>query len=339
MQLEEIKDKTQYDKFILENEGSFLQSYEWGEFQDFFGRPVKRYLIKDKDDVILAASVFLYDMPFSKNYLYIPYGPIIKKELHIEKADEAYKLLFKELKKEAENNNSIFLKIEQDQSPVNLKSLGLKKSDKDIQARETLIFDTHRDEEEMLKGMKQKTRYNIRLAEKKGVNIFEVTEKKVAFDMFYKLLSETSQRNGFNLHPKKYYENMVDMFFSSDSKLKQKIFFAEYQGQIIACALVGYFGKRATFLHGASSDEFKNVMAPHLLHWQIIKKAHEDEIKEYDFWGIVTERTDPKKKKQWEGFSRFKMGFGGKVVEYEGAYDMVYKPFMYGLYKIVRKIR
>ena len=342
-----------------------MQSFEWGEFQEVFNRKVLRFFVKDGDGVLLSVSVFKYSLPKKKSYLYIPYGPVVKNETHLDKAQEAFSVLLSELKKTAKKSKSIFLKVEQENSPINLTNLKFKKSKKDIQARETLILNIGREEDEILKEMKQKTRYNIRLAKKRGVNIFEVPQKDAAFSMFYGLLEKTSERNTFRLHPKKYYENMVDMFFSVSDKsnknindggatsvideredaarknfnFTEKLYFAEYEGKILATAMVGFFGKRATFLHGASSDENKNVMAPHLLHWEIIKKAKEAGVEEYDFWGIVTKNTDLKKKKAWQGFSRFKEGFGGEIVEYQGAYDFAFSKFWYFLYNIARKIK
>ncbi len=331
--------KEEYNKFILENNGGFLQSFEWGEFQEVFNRKVLRFFVKDGGYILLCASVFRYSLPKKKSYLYIHYGPVVKKEVSIEKLQEAFFVLLSELKKIAKKNKSIFLKVEQENSPINLENLKFRKSKKDIQARETLILNIEREEDEILKEMKQKTRYNIKLAKKRGVNIFEVPQKDAAFSMFYGLLEKTSERNTFRLHPKKYYENMIDMFFNADTNFKERLFFAEYEGKILATAMIGFFGNRATFLHGASSDENKNVMAPYLLHWEIIKKAKEAGVKEYDFWGIVTKKTDPKKRKAWQGFSRFKEGFSGDVVEYQGAYDFVFSKFWYFLYNLARKIK
>jgi len=333
------KNKEEYNKFVLENDGGFLQSFEWGEFQEVFGRRVLRFFVKDGDEVLMSATVFKYPLPMEKSYLYIPYGPVVKKEVHLDKLQDAFSAMLLELKKIAKRNKSVFLKVEQENSPINLKNLKFKKSQKDIQARETLILNIEKEEEEILREMKQKTRYNIRLASKKGVNVFEVPEKSAAFSMFYSLLEKTSERNTFSLHPKKYYENMIDMFFNSEKGFTEKLYFAEYKGKILATALIGYFNGRATFLHGASSDEDKNIMAPYLLHWEIMKKAKEAGMKEYDFWGIVTSKTDPKKRKAWQGFSRFKEGFGGEVVEYRGAYDLAFSKLWYFLYQIVRKIR
>ncbi len=341
MKIEKIKDKEKFNKFVLENEGSFLQSFDWGEFSEATNKKVERFFVLDEGEVLLSASVLLERLPAKKSYLYIPYGPVAKKGVKIERLNDAFYFLIEYLKKKAKNKKAIFLKVEKENFPVNLKTFGFKKSDKDIQARETLILNISKKEEEILKQMKQKTRYNIRLAERKGVKVFSISNKEVAFDIFYNLLLKTAKRNGFNLHPKSHYENMMDMFLGVENlndSYFQKVFFAEYKGKVIACALIGFFGKRATFLHGASSDEYKNVMAPYLLHWEIIKKAKELDFSEYDFWGITTKNTDKNQIKKWSGFSRFKMGFGGDVVEYEGAYDLAFSKTWYLLYKTSRKI-
>ncbi len=370
-----IKDKKKFNKFVLENEGSFLQSFDWGEFYEATSGKVERFFVSDDGEVLLCASVLKNSLPAKKSYLYIPYGPVVKKGVHINRLNEAFLLLINKLKNKKKSENAIFLKIEQENAPFNLESFGFKKSEKDIQAVSTLILDISKSEEEILGQMKQKTRYNIRLAKKKGVKVFFVSEKEAAFDIFYNLLSETAKRNGFNLHPKNYYENMMDMFLKNEAAIPknslfsvrshsdevgavlplahkkenflgwlyddyfQKVFFAEYQGKILACALVGFWGKKATYLHGASSSELRNVMAPYLLHWEIIKKAKELGFSEYDFWGIATKNIDLKKKKQWSGFSRFKEGFGGRVVERQGAYDLPFSKTWYFAYKIARKIK
>ncbi len=336
-----VKDKKEFNKFLKENKGSFLQSFEWGEFQEDFSNYVLRFFVKDKDEIKLACTLFSKQLYHKKSFLYIPYGPVVKKGEHIDILEKAYKRLFDYLQKEVKDKNDIFLKIEQENSPVNLVDFGFKKSKKDIQARETMIMNLSLSENELLKRMKQKTRYNIRLAERKGVRIFQLEEKESAFDIFYKLLHETSQRNKFGIHPKEYYEKLVENYFGKQKgkDFFVKIFFAEYEGEVITSALIGYFNKRATFLYGGSSDKYKNVMTPYLLHWEIIKDAKQDGFLEYDFWGIVTEKTDKRKVEKWKGFSNFKKGFCGEIVELPGAYDFVYSKFWYALYSFDRLFR
>lgn len=335
--------KEEWNRFVLENGGSFLQSWEWGEFQESLGFEVLRLAMEQDGKILLSAQVFQMPLPFQKNYLYIPYGPVFLNAFNINEIKQAMKILLAELKKISEKNNSIFLKIEEDKTKfdVSLSEFEFIKSDKDVQARETLILDISKPEEDLLKNMKQKTRYNIKVAQKNGVEFGEFSDKKEAFEAFYDLISQTAERQKYRLHPKRHYEKMMELFFEGnvpEGRLFQKIFFVKYKDKILAIALIIFFGKRATYLHGGSSDEFKNLMAPHLLHWEIIKKAKELGFSEYDFWGIVTEKTSKKMSQKWSGFSRFKIGFSGDVVEYAGAYDFIYSKLWYNLYKIARKI-
>lgn len=335
--------KEDWNRFVLENGGSFLQAWEWGEFQESLGFKASRLAVEQDGKIALLAQVFQIPLPFQKSYLYIPYGPIFFNAGDLEMVKLSLKTLLSELRKISEKSNSIFLKIEADKTKfdISLSAFGFVKSDKDVQARETLILDISKPEEELLKNMKQKTRYNIKVAQKNGVEFGEFADQKEAFEAFYNLISKTAQRQKYRLHPKKHYEKMIELFVggkNSDGENFQKIFFVKYKDNFLAIALINFFGKRATYLHGGSSEEFKNLMAPHLLHWEIIKKAKDLGFSEYDFWGIVTEKTSKKMSQKWSGFSRFKIGFSGDVVEYKGAYDFVYSKLWYNLYKIAKKI-
>ena len=329
-----------FDAFILKNKGSFLQCSGWGELQHRSGRKMFKLLVQDQEEILLSALVLKYPEPFKKSYLYIPYGPVFNSNITEQKAKEAFALLLEKLKERAEKEDAMFLKVELDDLKIDLglEGLGFIKSEKDAQARETLIMDVTQDEDVILKNMKQKTRYNIKVAQKHGVEVMEPENKKQAFDNLYDLMKATEKRNGFSLHPKNYYQNMSDMFLGKEGVISQKIYVAKKGETVLASALVSFHGKRATYLFGGSSDEYKNVMAPHLLHWHIIKDAKNMGCTEYDWWGIVTEKTRDDKKSVWSGFSRFKLGFGGNVVEYKGAYDLIFDKVWYFMYKIARKV-
>ena len=105
---------------------------------------------------------------------------------------------------------------------------------------------------------------------------------------------------------------------------------AEYERQIIAANLVNFYGDTATYLHGSSSSKNRQVMAPHLLQWEQIKEAKNRGMKYYDFWGFDEDK--------WPGVSRFKKGFGGEIVEYAGAYDLIWNKLWYQLYNLAKKI-
>jgi len=334
--------KEEWDEFVAENGGSFLQSWEWGEFQKRFGREVFKFCVKGGDKILLVAQAARYALPFKKSYIYIPYGPVAAQ--NFSNKQELFDFFVQELKKsEMVSEGTIFLKIEPDEIFVpSFAAAGFKKSDKDVQARETLIADISKPEEELLAQMKQKTRYNINLARRHGAEIISIGDEKKAKETFISLLFETAKRNNFRTHPEKYYIEMMEMFLNNRAAgefFSERLFFARYQGKITTAALIGFFGGRATYLHGGSSDEYKNIMAPYLLHWEIMRVAKRLGCSEYDFWGIVTDKTDSKQKQKWEGFSRFKMGFGGRIVEYSGAYDLVFDKIWYNIYKLARKVK
>ena len=225
---------------------------------------------------------------------------------------------------------TIFLKIEPDENfpaDLNLIDSEFKKSTKEIQPSETVILDLRKSEEELLKEMKQKTRYNIGVAEKHGIKI----EEKGDFEPFWKLLEETASRDKFHLHPKKYYEEMLkNLNLETKFPSGNKLFLAEKGEKILAVAIVNFFNKRATYLHGASSAEYKNLMAPHLLHWEIARYAKKNGFEEYDLWGIS--------EKKYPGVTRFKRGFGGKEINYPGAYDFIFDKKWHLIYSAARKI-
>jgi lipid II:glycine glycyltransferase (peptidoglycan interpeptide bridge formation enzyme) len=109
-----------------------------------------------------------------------------------------------------------------------------------------------------------------------------------------------------------------------------KLFIAEYEDRIIAANIVMFFGNRAVYLHGASSNECRNLMAPYLLQWEQIKEAKKQGCEIYDFWGID--------EKKWPGVTRFKKGFGGEEIDYSGTFDFIFDKTWYEIYKIAKRI-
>ena len=225
--------------------------------------------------------------------------------------------ILSELKKK--KSVAIFLRIESEEIFEKFKN-NFKKSF-DLQPKKTLFLDLSLSEEELLKEMHQKTRYNIRLAEKKEVEIKLSEAKNIESDFleFWRLMSITGERDAFRIHNQKHYKNIL----SASENIK--LYFANYKNKNIAAGLFCFFGDRVTYMHGASDNEARNLMAPYLLQWEIIKIAKENGYKYYDFYGID--------EKKWPGVTRFKLGFGGFVKEYPGTYDFIFKPLIYNLYQ------
>jgi lipid II:glycine glycyltransferase (peptidoglycan interpeptide bridge formation enzyme) len=178
--------------------------------------------------------------------------------------------------------------------------------------------------------MHPKTRYNISLAERKGVEIKFLSANDLS--LVWPIFKETAERDSFRLHPKKHYENLLNL---SSEELKIFLVGAFHEGDLLATNLmVDYQGTR-TYLHGASSNKNRNLMAPYLLHWALLKDAREKGLKFYDWWGI-TSNNDPGD--PWAGITRFKKGFSGETVNRPGTFDYVLRPTKYLIYNFLRKI-
>jgi len=193
----------------------------------------------------------------------------------------------------------------------------------DVQPAQTLVLDLQSDLEQLLSRMHPKTRYNIRLAEKKKVTV-RIDNSRI--EEFISLLQITTDRDQFRGHNDNYYRALAEF----DSQFV-KLFLAEYQGKIIAAGLFAFYGNGVTYLHGASSNTNRQVMAPYLLQWEVIKAAKESGHRYYDFYGISSQK--------WPGVTRFKVGFGGEVVNYPGTFDYIVRPGVYKLYKLLRALR
>ncbi|MDP2944633.1 MAG: peptidoglycan bridge formation glycyltransferase FemA/FemB family protein [bacterium] len=331
--------KEELDSFIksaADTRGAeFLQSWRWGEILKAEGAKVLRVGARlTGGEILAAATIIKKPLAGGYAYWYSPRGAVFKPDLAEEKRRGIENFLYEEIKKI--DSSAIFLRIEPKELEEPGKDAlttgnGLKnasgrfkiKKTLDLQPGQTLILDLADSEEELLKRLRQKTRYNISLAAKKGVEIKEGSAAD--FSEFWRLLNLTGARDNFRLHGAEHYRNLLA---PSDFI---KLFLASYNGKNIAAGLFCFWGDRATYLHGASDNEFRNVMAPYLLQWSVIKKAKEGGYRYYDFYGISD--------KKWPGVTRFKLGFGGRTENYPGTYDVIFHPVLYGLYEFTRKLR
>lgn len=286
---------------------SFLQSPEWERFQRALGRKTWR---------VGGALIIRHNLARRFNYLYSP-----RPAVDALRADE----FFSELQELARREESIFFKCDPLRELQSTRFLF--RPSHSIQPRETVMVDLTKSEDTILGAMHEKTRYNIRLAERKGVIVQQViaTQKRDDVEIFWKLLEETAQRNRFHTHPKAYYERLINV---ASADFSNEFFFARVDRKIIAAAMVNFYlpSRTATYLHGASRAENRNVMAPHLMHWQILQEAKRRGFERYDFWGIDSAR--------WPGLTRFKLGFGGGAVTYPPSFDIVWRRFAYALYRM-----
>lgn len=326
MNIIKIEDKQRLNNFLIKQKHSqFLQSWEWGEFQVKTGKKIFRLGVKKDGELIAALTLIKKDLFLGKSYFYAPHFPIINYELRINNY-ELFDFLFKEIERLARTENCIFLRFDPG-NKFKIQDLGFRiQKTIDVQPSKTLILNIEKSEEEILKSMHQKTRYNIRLALKKGVVVKEIKDINSQFDEFWNLMQETEKRDGFRLHSKEHYRKMLNLDSGS-----LRLIGAFYKEKLIVVNIVSFFGDMVTYVHGASSSENRNLMAPYALQWETIKIAKAQGYKYYDFYGIDEDK--------WPGVTRFKKGFSGEEINYPGTFDLIFNSMQYSAYKFLRKLR
>ncbi|MDO8558487.1 MAG: peptidoglycan bridge formation glycyltransferase FemA/FemB family protein [bacterium] len=315
-------------------ESSFLQTKEWAQFQESLGR--RTFFIYGEPGRIAqesawSALLIRHDLPLGKNYLYCPRGPIIG-ELRIKKIEE----FLSRAARIAKEEGSIFLRwdvpfVKNSQFEIR-NSQFLTYPIKSVQPQHTIVIDLAKPEDEILAEMHEKTRYNVRLAERRGVLVKQVPAES-GIKTFWELLKQTAERDDFSSHHSAHYEKLAKTFSESQNETLShvRMYVAEYMDMPLAAALIMFHDGTATYLHGASSNKNRDVMAPHLLHWYIMRDAKGEGCDTYDLWGI--DDRNP----HWAGITRFKRGFGGNEFSYANSYDIVFNRTWYGMYRVAKK--
>jgi len=311
--------------------GRLLQSYEWGEFKVKFGWQAIRLAVEEGGQIVAGAQLLLRRLPLG-SFAYVPEGPIVDLE------SEAATTLLSAIHQVAQGEGAIFLKIEPnlDEDPSlgqRLQDLGFRPSNQRIQPRSTMALDLTADLDAILARMKAKTRYNIRLAGRRGVVVREGGESDLG--AFYRLMQMTSRRDGFPIHVREYYDEAWRLFVSPG---RGRFLLASYRGELLAGLMVFAFGREAWYMYGASSNRHRSLMPNHLLQWEAIKWAKGQGYSTYDLGGIpdevraLAEDEALQRRDGLWGLYRFKRGFGGEVKRSIGPYDYVYSRPLYSLY-------
>ena len=316
-----------WNQFLLVHPNvHLLQTGEWGELKSAFGwKPVR--LVSGEDGV----QILFRKLPLGFTVGYIPKFPVRPEEFTFSQE------LWREVDSVCKENRAIFLKLEPDlwQAPkanlLPMPDYRLRTSPHNIQPPRTVIVDINAAEEQILARMKQKTRYNIRLAEKKGVTVRAWDD----IESFHKMMLVTGGRDGFGVHAREYYQRAYDLLHP---KHMGELLLAEYEGKPLAALFVAQYGSRAYYLYGASTDEERNRMPAYLLQWEAMKWAKARGCEEYDLWGIPDEEEatleanfETRHDGLW-GVYRFKRGFGGELKRAVQAMDKVYNPLLYWAY-------
>lgn len=326
-----------------------LQTWEWGEVKGCYGWEPDHRVWRNPDGTVAAAALVLSrsgprsGLGAAWRVMYVPRGPLLadwgKKELR--------RRVMEDLAELGRERGAIFLKIDPEvkigqgipgspgawEDPVGieveqaLRGSGWLFSSEQIQFRNTVVIDLRRELEDLLAGMKQKTRYNIRLAERRGVTVRVGTE--IDFAALFQVYAETARRDGFAVREQAYYHRVWKVFL--DSGMATPLI-GEVDGNLVAGLILFHFAGRAWFLYGMSRAAYRDRMPNYLLQWAAIRRAKDLGCVAYDLWGAPDNFNESDR--LW-GVYRFKEGFGGEVVRYTGAWDRPLRPLIYRLYRIV----
>jgi peptidoglycan pentaglycine glycine transferase (the first glycine) len=330
--------KSEWETFLSQfPDAHLLQTPEWGKLKSSFGWEARWVADSPIGSAASGAQILFRRLPFGFHLAYIPKGPVVGKGSSVDILENIY--FWREVDDSCRRRRAIFLKVEPDvwwEQEVDPKIVlsppsGFQDSQQAVQPPRTLVVDLTAGEQAVLGRMKQKTRYNIRLALKKGVEATPSAD----LEGFYRLMVMTSARDRFGVHAFDYYRQVYDEYHPRG---ECEVFLAKYQSRILAGLMVLKHGRRAWYFYGGSADENRELMASYLVQWEAMRWAIGRGCAEYDLWGVpdadlatlesgFTQREDG----LW-GVYRFKRGFGGDLRRSAGPWDRVYMPGLYRIY-------
>lgn len=329
-------EKSEWNLFVDSTPyATILQFWEWGELKKSEGWQSYRVALVDSDEIILSAQCLLKKAPVLGNYLYVPYGPVFR-DAQVFKQNLPHFL--SELKTFAEAKGCFVIEfdpligklvdeIEPSENLLHYLNTEIKKilvdngfsiSKRNMQPRHKLFYDLSKTEEELLMLMKKNTRYNVRLAGKKGVEVtsLEISDEKMPqkIDEYYELLLSTQERaKGYPIRPKSTFTTVLEVFKNSNLL---KYFEARFQGDLITANISQFTSYWSSSFYGASNRLHPDTKAPYLLRWESVIEAKRRGCKVYDFWGIILDS------KQHIGYSETKLSFGGTRMDTYGLFAL-----------------
>jgi lipid II:glycine glycyltransferase (peptidoglycan interpeptide bridge formation enzyme) len=306
-----------------------LQTWEWGEVKSKVGWTAERLVFAENGRPRAAAQILRRTLPRTPfGVMYVPKGPALDYQY-----TDLLGIVLGHLEEHARRSRAIFVKADPDipsDAPAAhcLTERGWRVSAEQIQYRNTVVLDLARSEGEIFEAMKPKWRYNIRLAEKRGVRVEAGNEADLP--VFYRLYAETGARDGFLVRQFPYYREVWGRMLRGDLA---RVLFARVGSETIAGLMLFVFSGRAWFFYGASAGKLRELMPNHLLQWEAIRWAKWHGCREYDFWGAPDHLAEGE---PMYGVYKFKMGFGGRLVERIPAHDFVTGSLLHWLYRAVR---
>lgn len=326
------EDRKKWDDFVAGwPNGDLLQSFEWGDLKKRSGWEPIRLMVEEGSGICAVMSILKRRIPLpGKCIFYAPRGPIMNFS-----NNAVLKALIEESRKLASQHGAILLKVDPPEEDESVETLLIKEGFQPsgsggfggVQPRCVMQLDLDGTLDEILARCKEKTRYNIRLAKRKGVQV-KTDCTRDDLKIFYDILKITAERDHFRIRGFKYYEDMWDTLVEPGYA---KLFLSYYNEKPVGGALSYLFGDRCWYTYGASSNEYRNVMPNYLVQWTMIEWAKENNCKWYDFRGVSPHRTESKDDPLY-GLNRFKEGFKPRFVQYIQELDLSFSPFHYWLW-------
>lgn len=323
------EEKNLYNDFVADSPTSHvIQSWQWGDFRAGIGTPVLRFGVFEDAKLLATAQLTLHRIPRTGYHVgYLPKGPVVSGDPVL-----VLPTLVEGVRKIVDKYDLVFVKVEPNvlasskDWEMALTNSGFKKSAKRIFTEWNFLLDLTQPEEEILKRMQGKWRYNIRLAERKGVTVTE-EDSGDALEAFLALHRETAKRQKFLLHEDNYYREVWRRLHPQGMA---KLLLAHQGGKVLAAWLVLIFGKKIYYPYGASSSTGREVMPVHALAWKTVQLGKALGCETFDMWGAA----DPEEGEKsfiW-GSHTFKQGFGPELVHYLGTYDLVFNQKWYRIF-------
>jgi len=345
MELKEINNKDEWEGFLTQcAQKTFLQSWNWGEFQIKDGNKIWRFGIFSNEKFIGAALVIKFSAKRG-TFLFIPHGPVVIDGLVANDKKEILELILIQLGDIAKEEKASFIRFSpifnrNEENEDIFSDLGFKLAPTHVHPEVTWELEISSPEEELLLDMRKTTRYLIRQAEKnpdiqivKSLNINDL-------DLFKPVYADTAKRHHFVAFANKYLEKELGAFLQDNQIM---IFLGKYKEKVVSAAIFVFWQDICFYHHSGSLTEFNKIPVSYLLQWEAIKEAKKRGCKTYNFWGIapdiVTEADASHSKHPWAGLSLFKMGFGGERKEYVKTQDFILsqKYWINYIIEVVRK--
>jgi lipid II:glycine glycyltransferase (peptidoglycan interpeptide bridge formation enzyme) len=300
-----------------------LQTAEWGALKSAFGWRTQRVVGKQG-----GAQILFRQLPLGFTIAYLPKGPV----------GDQWEELWPKIDEICREQRAVFLKVEPDiwkfpgEKVQPNPPRGFQLSPHTVQPPRTIVVSLQGEEDDILARMKQKTRYNIRLSVRKGVQV------KLSDDLqtFQELLEITGDREQFGVHSLAYYRKLYNLFHNNGDCI---LLIAYFESEPLGGVMVFARGERAWYLHGASTNRHRNFMPNYLLQWEAIRWSAARGCTSYDLWGVPDENLETleasfthRSDGLW-GVYRFKRGFGGQVLRAAGPWDKIYNPVLYKAYQ------